>query len=73
MTTPADELRTAAFLLRNPLHQRRGLAIGTDAELRLPLADWLDQTADLHESLPALTATDRALEVARAVNGGEPS
>jgi hypothetical protein len=71
VTALAEELRTAAFNLRNPLHRRRVLAIGTDAELRLPLADWLDQTADLHESLPALTATDRALEVARAINGGQ--
>jgi hypothetical protein len=71
VTTPADELKAAAFSLRNPLHRSSAVAIGTDAELRFPLADWLDQTADLHQSLPAVTATDRALAVARAINGGE--
>lgn len=66
----ADELRSAAFALRNPLH-RDGPAISIDEEVRRPLANWLDQTADLLEALPAITATNHALAVARAINRTE--
>jgi hypothetical protein len=65
---PAEELRSAAFALRNPIHSG-GPAIGVDEEVRRPLANWLDQTADLIDALPAITATNHALAVARALNG----
>ena len=68
--TPADELRAAAFALRNPLY-RDGPAISIEEEVRHPLARWLDQTADLLDALPAITAANHALAVARAINGTE--
>jgi hypothetical protein len=66
----AEELRAAAFALRNPLH-RNGPAISIEEEVRSPLAKWLDQTADLLDALPAITATNHALDVARAINETE--
>jgi hypothetical protein len=66
--TPAEELRAAAFALRNPLH-RDGPAVCIEEEVRSPLAKWLDQTADLLDALPAITPANHALAVARALNG----
>lgn len=83
MTTPADELRTAAFQLRNPFHLP-GLNIAVDPDLATPLADWLDtvtQYADLYADLTLTTTgapppeadydqgTRAALAVARQING----
>jgi hypothetical protein len=42
--TPADELRAAAFLLRNPLH---GLKTPVDTDLAELLATWLTESAQM--------------------------
>lgn len=72
MITPADELRAAAFQLRNPFHQP-GLKLGIDPDLAAPLADWLDYEADLIELMGRAAATrgrtEHALAVALAING----
>lgn len=87
MTTtirPADQLRSAAFQLRNPFHLP-GLNIPVDTDLASALADWLDATAqyaDLYADL-TLTSTGKpppepdydsltrsALAVARQINTG---
>ncbi|MFE2967547.1 hypothetical protein ACFXKC_28515 [Streptomyces sp. NPDC059340] len=81
MTTPVDELRAAAFQLRNPLHLP-GLKLGIDPDLGMPLADWLDETATevaaaegteyaLHPNGGVFTSWEAALAVARAINGSE--
>jgi hypothetical protein len=72
MTTPAEELRAAAFQLRNPFHAP-GLKIGIDPDLGAPLADWLESTAtslsaSTHPGWQECVAPD-ALAVARAING----
>ncbi|MGW7630530.1 hypothetical protein ACWGKO_16570 [Streptomyces griseoincarnatus] len=67
MTTPAEELRDAVFTLNNS--DDSGPAWNLDENLRKPLAAWLAQTADLSDALPAITATNKALDVARAING----
>ncbi|MFF8544750.1 hypothetical protein ACF060_31190 [Streptomyces werraensis] len=67
MTTPAEELRDAVFALNNS--DDSGPAWNLDETLRKPLAAWLAQTADLSDALPAITATNKALAVARAING----
>lgn len=68
MTSPADEIRTAAYKTRtwNAL----------PAHLRQPLAEWLETTyvslhASTHPGWQETTAPD-ALAVARAINGGQP-
>jgi hypothetical protein len=68
--TPADELRTAARVLRDiaPLAPTHGpLAIAE------PVADWLDLTAAEFDPDADVQETDRshevALAVARTVNG----
>jgi len=78
VTTPADELRTAATTLRTATF--RGAMTATPAvaallRAREPLADWLETTAN---SLAASTHPDwqdtvepNALAVARALLGGE--
>jgi hypothetical protein len=65
MSTPADELRTAAFQLRNPFHLP-GLKAVVDPELASLLADWLDRAA---EDAEQIGANFHALAVARLVNG----
>jgi hypothetical protein len=79
---PADELRAAAFLLRNSV---RGLTVLVDADLMDPLADWLDwagQFASVHADLvlaqglePAEerldSGTRHALTIARLINNSE--
>ncbi|MGW6741701.1 hypothetical protein ACWGDX_13400 [Streptomyces sp. NPDC055025] len=77
MTTPADELRTAARRCRSGM-----LAVHIDFDV--PLADWLDVAADLIDSYPDLGRTHidgepctdlacrtvhAALAVARQING----
>jgi hypothetical protein len=64
MSTPADELRAAAFQLRNPFHAP-GLKLVVDADLAMPLADWLDSAA---EDAEQIGADFRGLAVARAIN-----
>ena len=74
MTTPADELRTAAQTLRTARFTGAMTATPTAAALiraRLPLADWLDETARNAEPIGVINA--HALAVARAVNETEPS
>lgn len=83
MTTPADELRAAAFQLRNPFHGR-GLDQPIDPELAMPLANLLDKHAefaalfaDLWHAQTGGTAVESqyttearaALTVARVING----
>ncbi|MFD5899101.1 hypothetical protein [Streptomyces sp. NPDC060366] len=87
-TSPADELRTAAFQLRNPFHLP-GLKVAVDPDLATPLADWLDHAADsatasrIHGTGLAICETcceempcqhvRPALAVARQINtGGTP-
>ncbi|GAA2629929.1 hypothetical protein [Streptomyces axinellae] len=54
---PADEIRAAAFQLRNP-HRHPGLEIAIDPDLAMPLAAWLDAEAEqLAEHLPAWDGT----------------
>lgn len=72
--TPADELRTAAFQLRNPLHLP-GLKVAIDPDVAHPLADWLDFEVDLITCLPGAELrgrTERVLAVVRAINGNQP-
>ena len=72
MTATADELRAAAFLLRN-LMGRPELAAAIDLPYTEPLADWLDYEADLMgPGSERRGRTGHALAVARAINGGEP-
>lgn len=77
---PADELRAAAFQLRNPFHMP-GLKVGIDPDLAAPLADWLDETAATFEAVvrkheDAASETSHwvapALAVARALSGPCP-
>lgn len=75
--SPADELRAAAFQLRNPFHHP-GLTVGIDTDVAHPLADWLDHQADMSDRLaqllddPPLTPDDHpALAVARAIAGSQ--
>jgi hypothetical protein len=77
MTTPAEELRAAAFQLRNPFHAP-GLKIGIDPDLGAPLADWLDVAAEhcrghylCCDNGPCTETAKPALAVARALNGGQ--
>ncbi|MYZ37108.1 MULTISPECIES: hypothetical protein [unclassified Streptomyces] len=58
MTSPADELRTAARRCRS------GMLIAR-ADLDMPLADWLDSAA---EDAEQIGADYRALAVARQIN-----
>jgi hypothetical protein len=73
MTAPADELRAAAFQLRNPFHAP-GLKVGIDPDLGAPLAAWLDYEAGLIELMGRAAATrgrtEHVLAVARVINGG---
>lgn len=81
--TPAEELRAAAFQLRNPFHGR-GLNVAVDSEVGQPLAKLLDTHAqfaalfaDLWHAKTGGTAAESqytaetrgALAVARAVLG----
>jgi hypothetical protein len=79
VTTPADELRTAAFLLRNPI-RRPELSAVADLDFTEPLAAWLELEADVIAARQAQPegaewavdiGGDHALTVARAINGGE--
>ncbi|HEX6518307.1 MAG TPA: hypothetical protein VF049_22290 [Nocardioidaceae bacterium] len=76
--SPADELRAAAFQLRNPFHHP-GLTVGIDTDVAHALADLLDEIATevtaaegteyellAHDPDTSWTA---ALAVARAING----
>ena len=65
MTTVADELRAAAFQLRNPFHGR-GLKVGIDPDVGHALADLLDDQADGDDEG---VINPWALAVARALNG----
>lgn len=82
--TPADELRAAAFQLRNPFHGR-GLNLPIDHEIATPLAVLLDKHAefaalfaDLWRARTGGATVDEsahpaemraALAVARTING----
>ncbi|WP_370667066.1 hypothetical protein [Streptomyces sp. IBSBF 2507] len=71
--TPADELRTAATKLRQARFPAAMTATASTAALisaRLPLADWLDETARNAEPFGAIGA--HALAVARQINGSQP-
>lgn len=77
MSTPAAELRSAAFQLRNPFHGS-GLTVSIDPELGAPLADWLETEAatwagdEVHSRCSPKTCTlDAALAVARQILGGD--
>lgn len=61
MRSPVDELRHAAFLLRN-LVRRPELAAAVDLPYTEPLAEWLEETAEGY---------DAALLAAREVWGDE--
>jgi hypothetical protein len=79
MSTPADELRAAAAKLRQMRFPAAVTATSNTAALigaRLPLADWLDNTAttlnaNTHPDWQDCVAAD-ALAVARALTGGQP-
>ncbi|MGW4603697.1 hypothetical protein ACWENS_10550 [Streptomyces sp. NPDC004532] len=71
--TPADEIRAAAFQLRNPFHLS-GLKVPIDPDLAMPLADWLDIAAEYADKWPPDAQTNSpfragALDVARVING----
>lgn len=70
--TAADQLRDAAFLLRNPFHPP-GLKVGIDAELGFLLADWLDREGQQETYTLAefghRSACPEALAVAREILG----
>lgn len=76
MTASADELRAAAFLLRNPM---RGLKIPIDSDLAVLIADFLEIEADVIDDVgrasPDFTDEQLAalvhgpLAIARKVNG----
>jgi len=77
VTTPADELRTAAEKLRNAAF--RGAMTATPAvaallRAREPLARWLDSWdgADVDEHAAMPDDLRHALLIARAINGGQP-
>jgi hypothetical protein len=70
VTTPADELRAAAFQLRNPFHLP-GLRLSIDPELAHPLADLLDKWAWMGELTPDVLnriGGPETLAIARAIN-----
>lgn len=68
----AEELRAAAFQLRNPFH-RPGLRLAVDSEVGDLLADLLDTAAEyaVDDSPNHPTHIVRALAVARVINGGQ--
>ncbi|MGW3321098.1 hypothetical protein [Streptomyces virginiae] len=77
--TPAEELKAAAFLLRNPFHQP-GLKTVVDTDLVEPLAEWmeyeanfLERVADVHgvQTERAVHNCRHSLAVARVINGGQ--
>ncbi|MGY1498574.1 hypothetical protein ACW4TU_18575 [Streptomyces sp. QTS52] len=71
--SPAEELRHAAFLLRNPL--RRPAALGS-LDLTEPLAELLETAAEYANVCDTPTHPThlvRALTVARAINPQEPT
>ncbi|MEU3603758.1 hypothetical protein ABZ714_34385 [Streptomyces sp. NPDC006798] len=51
---PADELRAAAFLMRNPMHITTGVTL---PDLAAQLADWLDHAATAHDASVAAAAS----------------
>lgn len=68
--TPAQELRAAAEKLRTarfPAAITATAALATLIGARLPLADWLDETARNAEPVGSINAC--ALATARAING----
>ncbi|MFE2497137.1 hypothetical protein [Streptomyces scopuliridis] len=65
MTTPADEMRAAAWALRDVAPLVKGPLAG----LADPLAAWLDSAA---EDAEQIGADHRALTVARQINGPTP-
>lgn len=74
--TPAEELRQAVFLLRNPL-RRPELCQAADLPFTEPLIDWLEIAAEYAERWPPDHQTNSpfragALAVARAINGTPP-
>ncbi|GGV68967.1 hypothetical protein GCM10010294_25250 [Streptomyces griseoloalbus] len=48
MTTPAEELRRAAFLLRNPIRQPELCAV-SGLDFTEPLSEWLEHAAHHYE------------------------
>ena len=73
----ADELRTAAFQLRNPFHLP-GLKIAIDVDLKAPLAALLEIEADVVAARTAMDGTEayaldygtgHLLDIARLING----
>lgn len=69
MTTPSQELRAAATHLRQMRFPAAMTATSSTAALigaRLPLADWLDETARNAEPFGAINT--HALATARAIN-----
>ncbi|MCY0928347.1 hypothetical protein OTB20_19520 [Streptomyces sp. H27-H1] len=71
----AEELKAAAFQLRNP-SRHPGLNIGIDVELGFLLADWLEregrQEAYTLAEFGHRSACPEAMAVARAINGSQP-
>ncbi|MFE9949328.1 hypothetical protein ACFYRJ_17555 [Streptomyces sp. NPDC005531] len=71
-TTPAAELKAAAFQIRNPFHLP-GLKVGIDVELGFALADWLDERAECLDRTThpgwQSTVEPHALAVARQILG----
>lgn len=72
-TSPADEIRAAAEVLRRPNHKGAFTASSSAAALlraRQPLADWLESLDDIavseHGPLPA--EYEHALTIARHIN-----
>jgi hypothetical protein len=68
--TPADEIRAAAFQLRNPFHLP-GLNVAIDSDVAEPLAELLETAAEYisPDSVAHPTHVVRALAVARAILG----
>lgn len=73
----ADELRTAAFQLRNPFHLP-GLKIAIDADLKPHLAALLEVEADVVAARTAMDGTEdyaldygtgHLIDIARLING----
>jgi len=68
--SPGEEMRAAAFQLRNPFHGR-GLRVPVDTDLGERLADWLEHTASLVDAVPFPATHPYAAAVARVINEPE--
>jgi len=68
--TPAEELRQAAFYMRNPMHHPTGILISDDDQMER-LAKLLETEAEYANTCDTPTLpvhVQRALDVARAIN-----